>query len=159
MDAGPRFYKSLGEQKVIFARVLSLCAAEGDKIITIHSVRATKVVLDMIEQYMPPPRDRVVLHWFTGTAAEAKRAVDLGCYLSVNAEMLANEKRAVITKTLPLDRILTETDGPFTQTCGRPTSPIDVWIAVDGLARLYGAQPDHITATIMNNLKNLLAEQ
>lgn len=56
----------------------------------------------MIEQHMPPPRGRVVLHWPTGTAAEARRAVDLGCYFSVNAEMLINEKRAAITKTLPL---------------------------------------------------------
>lgn len=159
LDAGPKFYKSLEDQKAIFARVLSLCAAEGNKIITTHSVRATKVVLDMIEQYIPPPRGRIVLHWFTGTSAEAKRAVDLGCYFSVNAEMLANEKRAVITKTLPLDRILTETDGPFTQTSGRPTSPIDVLVAVEGLARLYGTQTDYITATIRNNLKNLLAEQ
>jgi TatD DNase family protein len=159
LDAGPRFYKSFETQKEIFARVLTLCAAAGNKIVTTHSVRATKAVLDMIEQYMPPPRGRVVLHWFTGTAAEAKRAVDLGCYFSVNAEMLANEKRAAITKALPLDRVLTETDGPFTQTDARPTTPSDVWIAAEGLARLHGMPPADISATIMRNLKNLLVEQ
>jgi TatD DNase family protein len=100
-----------------------------------------------------------VLHWFTGTAAEAKRAVDLGCYFSVNAEMLANEKRAAITKALPLDRVLTETDGPFTQTAARPTVPSDVWIAVDGLARLHGMPPAVVSATVMRNLKGLLIEQ
>jgi TatD DNase family protein len=158
LDAGPRFYKSFETQKEIFARVLSLCAGARNKIVTAHSVRATKAVLDMIEQYMPPSRGRVVLHWFTGTAAEAKRAVDLGCYFSVNAEMLVNEKRAAITKALPLDRILTETDGPFTQTDARPTMPSDVWIAVDGLARLHGIPPNNMSATILRNLKDLLAE-
>ncbi|WP_203330825.1 MULTISPECIES: TatD family hydrolase [unclassified Myxococcus] len=74
-------------------------------LVTTYSVRATKAVLDMFEQYMLPSRGRVVLHWFTGTAAEAKRTVDLGCCFSVNAEMLVNEKRAAITKALPLDRI------------------------------------------------------
>ncbi|ALC14664.1 Qat anti-phage system TatD family nuclease QatD [Sphingopyxis sp. 113P3] len=158
LDAGPRFYKSFDAQRQVFARVLSLCAAAGNKIVTTHSVRATKAVLDMIEQYMPPPRGRVVLHWFTGTVAEAKRAVDLGCYFSVNAEMIANEKRAAITKTLPLERILTETDGPFTQTDARPTMPSDVWIAVEGLARLHQMRPIEISASIIQNVKVLLAE-
>lgn len=159
LDAGPRFYKSFDAQKEVFARVLSLCAAAGNKIVSTHSVRATKAVLDMIEQYMPPSRGRMVLHWFTGTTAEARRAVDLGCYFSVNAEMLVNEKRVAITKALPLDRILTETDGPFTQTDGRPTTPSDVWIAVEGLARLHGMSQPDISAKITRNLRNLLEEQ
>ena len=159
LDASPRFYKSFQTQKDIFARVLSLCAAAGNKIVTTHSVRATKAVLDTIEQHMPPTRGRVVLHWFTGTAAEAKRAVDLGCYFSVNSEMLANDKRAAITKTLPLDRILTETDGPFIQTDTRPITPSDVWIAVEGLARLHQIPPADMSDAIMRNLKSLLVEQ
>ncbi|MFC5508101.1 Qat anti-phage system TatD family nuclease QatD [Bosea massiliensis] len=159
LDAGPRFYKSFETQKEVFARVLTLCAAAGNKIVTTHSVRATKAVLDMIEQHMPPPRGRVVLHWFTGTAAEAKRAVDLGCYFSVNAEMLANEKRMAITKMLPLDRILTETDGPFTQTDGRVTWPSDVRVAIDGLARLHEIPLTDMSTTIIRNLKVLLADK
>lgn len=141
--------------------MLSLCAAKGDKIVTTHRVRATKVVLDTIEEYMLPPRGHVVLHWFTGTAAEAKRAVDLGCYFSVNAEMLINEKGATITKTktLPLDRVLTETDGPFTKTDSRPTKPSDVWIAMGGLAHLHRIAPANISAKIKQNPKDLLAKQ
>ncbi|KGM88421.1 Mg-dependent DNase [Roseovarius mucosus DSM 17069] len=158
LDASPRFYKSFDTQKEVFARILSLCAAAGNKIVSTHSVRATKAVLDMIEQYMPPSRGRVVLHWFTGTAAEARRAVDLGCYFSVNAEMLANEKRAAITKVLPLHRVLTETDGPFTQTGGHPATPSDVRVAVEGLARLHGISFNDMSATILSNLKGLLAE-
>src|SRR5690606_2573176 len=102
---------------------------------------------------------RVVLHWFTGTTAECRRAVDHGCYFSVNAEMLVNEKRAAITKTLPLDRILTETDGPFTQTDARPSRPSDVWIALEGLARLHGMSQPDISTKITRNLRTLLKEQ
>lgn len=159
LDASPRFYKSFEEQREVFGRVLSLCAAAGNKIITTHSVRATKTVLDMVERYMPPPRGRIVLHWFTGTKSEAKRAVDLGCYFSVNATMLANEKRASITKAIPLERILTETDGPFTKTDSRPTTPSDVWIAVEGLSRLHGMTPESMANIVMRNLKRLLVEQ
>ena len=52
------------------------------KILTVHSVRATKIVLDMIESHPPPTRGRVVVHWSTGS--EIRR--DLGCYLSINIE-------------------------------------------------------------------------
>ncbi|AGK59732.1 TatD-related deoxyribonuclease [Hyphomicrobium denitrificans 1NES1] len=48
----------------------------------------------------------------TRTAAEIRRAGDLGCYFSVNAEMLANEKRAVANRAFPLGRVLTETRWP-----------------------------------------------
>ncbi|NOT87705.1 MAG: TatD family hydrolase [Lysobacter sp.] len=159
LDASPRFYKSFEAQKEIFARVLSLCAAAGNKIVTVHSTRATKIVLDMLERHMPPARGKIVLHWFTGTAAETKRAVDLGCFFSVNIEMLANEKRAAITKKIPLDRILTETDGPFVQIDARPVTPSDVWMAIEELARMHGILPAEMSVTVMRNLRSLLAEQ
>lgn len=159
LDASPRFYKSFETQKRIFSRVLSLCSTAGNKIVTVHSTRATKVVLDMLEKHMPSTRGKVVLHWFTGTAAETRRAIDLGCYFSVNIEMLANEKRAAITKMIPLDRLLTETDGPFVQFDARPVTPSDVWMAVEGLARMHGVAPSDMSVKIMGNLKCLLAEQ
>ncbi|RXT54147.1 Qat anti-phage system TatD family nuclease QatD [Bradyrhizobium betae] len=158
LDAGPRFYKSFDKQKEVFNRVLTACAAARNKILTVHSVRAAKVVLDMIEQHMPPPRGRVVLHWFTGTAAEARRAVDLGCYFSINAQMLNNEKHRAVVRGVPLDRLLTETDGPFTQTGGRPSRPSDIPITLDGMADLFGKDRGWIEAAVMSNLKSILSQ-
>ncbi|WP_205414901.1 TatD family hydrolase, partial [Klebsiella pneumoniae] len=67
LDAGPRFFKSLDAQKRVFQHILQRCAQAGDKIITVHSVRAVKIVLDFIEAYLPLGRGKIVLHWFTGT--------------------------------------------------------------------------------------------
>jgi TatD DNase family protein len=62
LDAGPRYYKSLDVQKVVFRRILECCAESGGKILTIHSVRCTAAVLDMLEAHLP--RDRsTALHW------------------------------------------------------------------------------------------------
>lgn len=157
LDAGPRYYRSFDRQKDVFSEVLIACAAASNKILTVHSARATKIVLDMIERHLPPTRGRVVLHWFTGTPSEIRRAADLGCYFSVNAEML-NAKRTCHNMAFPLDRTLTETDGPFTSTGSRPSEPSDVWRAVDGLARLHGLEPSDVGARIEINLKRLLAE-
>lgn len=158
LDAGPRFYKSLDKQKEVFARVLTTCARARSKILTVHSVRSTKMVLDMIEKLLPPPRGRVVLHWFTGTQSEARRAIDLGCYFSINGEMLTNEKRSDLVASLPVDRLLTETDGPFTQTADGPSRPEDVRATVAKLAKLRGYDVETVQNAIMANLKSLLAK-
>ena len=156
LDAGPRFYKSFDRQKAVFAEVLRACAASPGKILTVHSVRATKLVLDMIEEHLPRDRGRVVLHWFTGTAAEVRRATALGCYFSVNGEMFDNPKREAINGTIPVDRLLTETDGPFTHVDGRPTRPDDVTNVLRGLAQTHGMTYDEMTAVVLRNLKAIL---
>ena len=126
LDAGPRFYKSMDAQKHVFRGILERCAEAGNKILTVHSVRSPPAVLDMLEQYLPQERGTVVLHWFTGSKSEARRAEMLGCYFSVNAEMTRSDRGRSLVSDLPIDRILTETDGPFTQVDGRPSEPADV---------------------------------
>ena len=106
--------------------MLKACASSGQKILTIHSVRAVTAVLDRLERCLPLNENVAVLHWFTGSTSELWRAVELGCYFSVNAQMLIGERRCAIARQIPLDRLLTETDGPFTTYENRPTSPADI---------------------------------
>lgn len=156
LDAGPRFYKSLKTQKRVFRTVLERCAEVGGKILTVHSVRSVPAVLDMIEQHLPQDRGLVVLHWFMGSRKEAKRAEALGCYFSVNIEMIRSERGRTLVANMPTDRILTETDGPFTHTDGRPTEPADSKVTVDAIARVRNTPPDVLANVISTNLKALL---
>jgi TatD DNase family protein len=157
LDAGPRYYRSIDLQKKVFERVLCLCAETGGKVLTIHSVRATTLVLDMIQAHLPQDRGRPVLHWFTGTKAEARRAIDLGCYFSINPEMLRNERHASLVATLPIDRLLTETDGPFVKVEGRIIGPQDSQRTVAMLARVLSCDVDDLIAKIIANLKHLVS--
>ena len=101
LDAGPRFYKSLDIQKKVFRTILERCAEAGGKILTVHSVRSVPAVLDMVEQHLPQDRGVVVLHWFTGSRSDARRAETLGCYFSVNAEMMRSERGRQLVAELP----------------------------------------------------------
>ncbi len=158
LDAGPRFYRSFEAQERIFERVLSACAEQGDKVLTVHSVRAVSKVLGHLERRLLPDRGRVVLHWFTGTVAEAQRAAALGCYFSINSEMLRSPKHRKLVATLPPDRLLTETDGPFVERDGRPVRPYEVADTVAALAALRD-EPLEITAhAVLGNLRVLLTE-
>ena len=156
LDAGPQYYRSLDLQKQIFERILKQCAKAGGKILTIHSVRAVTAVLDLLEAHLPPERAQTVLHWFTGSKAEARRAVDLGCYFSINAQMLKRDKGRDLVSVLPSDRLLTETDGPFTQFDRRPACPADVLDTLKELANLRQIPLEQMAAKIDGNLKTIL---
>ena len=153
LDAGPKFYRSLDLQKQVFEHVLKACARAGGKVLTVHSVRAAKPVLDMIEAHLSPSNAAVVLHWFTGSLSEARRAVDLGCYFSINAEMLRNPRQEALLKALPSERILTETDGPFTSTGQGPARPKDVELAIGLLAALRNSDTTAIKRQVLSNLR------
>ena len=157
LDAGPRFYRSFDAQERIFERVLSACAEQGGKVLTVHSVRAVAKVLGHIERSFPADRGRVVLHWFTGTAAEARRAASLGCYFSINAKMLHSPKHRKLVAELSTNRILTETDGPFVLEADRPVRPRDVSETVASLAELRGESVDATARMVIANLRTLVA--
>ncbi|WP_287468518.1 Qat anti-phage system TatD family nuclease QatD [Providencia sp.] len=157
LDAGPRFYKSIDAQKRVFRHILERCAETGDKILSVHSVRASKLVLDYIEEFLPLEKGKIVLHWFTGSKKEVQRAVKLGCYFSINSAMFSNERHLPMIMEIPIDRILTETDGPFTKSGGRPSIPSDVVNVIDTLALLHKKKPSELSSIIRDNLRSLLA--
>ncbi|GAA0832394.1 hydrolase TatD [Alcaligenes faecalis] len=157
LDAGPRYYKSMEAQQRVFQHVLRRCAGAGDKIITVHSVRAVRAVLEHVEAFLPRNRGKVVMHWFTGTKSEARRAMELGCYFSINAAMLASERHLTMVQAIPLDRLLTETDGPFTRTEDRPSKPSDVASVVEELGRLHRLPAAQVAKIVRDNLRNLVS--
>jgi TatD DNase family protein len=156
LDAGPRYYSSLEAQNRVFRHVLKSCAEIGGKILTVHSVRSVKQVLDNLDAYFPPDKGKVVLHWFTGSKSECRRAIEMGCYFSVNATMLGSSKHASMVEAIPLERILTETDGPFTQAGERKSKPSDVVLAVEMLGVMHGTHTDEMARIIRENLRGLV---
>jgi len=124
--------------------------------VSLHSVRTAGQILDTIEQYCSHADLRFVMHWFSGSKAEAERAVRAGCYFSVNNAMLDSQNGARLAAVLPIDRILTETDGPFTQGPDRePIEPGDVQPALRSLARLRTAPENALRNQIAENLFRL----
>jgi TatD DNase family protein len=83
-----------------------------------------------------------VLHCFTGTPALARAGLDLGFYISLAGIITfpkAGELRETI-QTVPVDRLLTETDSPFLAPVpyrGKRNEPAHVVRVVETLAGLY----------------------
>jgi TatD DNase family protein len=155
LDAGPAHYNSYGDQKRIFEAILKLCAGAGNRILSVHAVRSVPEVLKMVEAHLAGTDNRVVLHWFSGSVGDAKRAAALGCYFSVNHAMLAKPTGVALIRAIPSQRLLTETDGPFTKVGSRPSTPADVKRTVGSLGQVLGLGPEGAQELLLRNLAQL----
>lgn len=134
-------------QRRVLSSVLHVAKSEG-LIASVHSAGRIDDVLDLIDQIGP---GNVILHWWTGSQLQTKRAVRLGCFFSVNG--LA---RKHIIAALPRDRVLTETDFPFTkQRDSSATAPGRVTRALALLASAWNEPASEIVTRTWRALREL----
>ncbi|KAA0114397.1 Qat anti-phage system TatD family nuclease QatD [Mycolicibacterium sp. P9-22] len=154
LDGSPEHRSSWSDQELVFDHVLRSCEEAQDKIVSIHSRRAAGAVLDSLDKFggIRAP----ILHWFSGTRAELRRAVGRGCWFSVGAAMLAGAKGRALVHEMPRDRVLLETDGPFAQVNRNALRPIDVAIACRSLADLWSTDYEDAELMIGKNERTLL---
>jgi len=69
--------------------------------------------------------------------------------------MTRSDRGRAIVADLPTDRILTETDGPFTHIDGHPAEPINVHMINELIARIRNVSANEIASTIKANLETL----
>ncbi len=134
LDGSKPHQASLDLQSEVFDLVLSACESVGGRVMTIHSRGATSLVLDHLEAH--PGAGLPVLHWFSGTVGELQRAIEMGCWFSLGPAMLRGTKGRRLVSAMPIDRILTESDGPLARRRGKPLMPWDVHEAEVVLGKL-----------------------
>jgi TatD DNase family protein len=155
LDGSESFTASFGLQQKVLEKTLTACEVHGGRVISLHSRRAAHEVLDAIEEH--PRCGTPVLHWFSGSHTELKRAIQLGCWFSVGPAMLRSERGSRLAAAMPRERLLTETDGPFTRTNTGPLMPWNVKDAERELAALWGCSARIVNSTLTANLRRLVA--
>lgn len=137
-------------------------AKKVNKPLIIHTRSAREDTMNMLEQG-GAEQCGGVLHCFTEDYAMAKRALDIGFYISISGIITfrnAEELRDVVRK-LPLDRLLVETDSPYLAPIpyrGKPNQPAYVRETCEYLATLKGVSTEelaHITTRNTRHLFNL----
>lgn len=122
---------------------------------TIHSRRAATAVLDGLDRH--PGAGTAVLHWFSGTRRELRRAIDAGCWFSVGPGMLSSSSGRRLLEQMPRERILTESDGPFTEIDARRALPWDVQSACDVITELWKCKLPETQEQLAENLRSLVS--
>lgn len=141
-------------QTEIFERIVGACNDAGDKILTIHSRRAASAVLDVIG---PTFRGRAILHWFSGSKTELRRAVDAGMFFSINPAMANSERSLSLVREMPRDRILTETDAPFVKIATTPATYRDLPVVIRALSTVWRETESETAHLLLANFRSLVA--
>ena len=136
VDLSPK-RPSHARQLQVFERIAGLCAEAGGKTLSIHSVRAADVVLEILERTECAKTCRCVFHWFSGSTDALWRAIHMGCWFSVNEMQASTRKAREQLKLIPQDRLLLETDLPPNE--GEPSSLGEL---IDSLERVRAMVAD-----------------
>lgn len=128
-----------------------ICNNVDDHVLSIHSRLADE---DALRILVDSGVKRAVFHWYSGNEKLIEEIIAQGYYFSVNHMMLRSNKGMRILKRIPPDRLLIETDGPFTKYGGQIVSPFNLQMIYNAFAEFY--QIDGMTNLIRGNYNSLL---
>lgn len=149
-------------QQSLFVQHIEV-ANKLNKPLIIHTRSARQDTMEMLEQN-GAEKCGGVLHCFTEDWAMAKRALDLGFYISISGIITfrnAEELRDVVRK-VPLDRLLVETDSPYLAPIpyrGKPNQPAYVRETCEYVATLKGVSTEELARITTQNVQNLFKIQ
>lgn len=155
LDGSFRFRHNLTLQEKIFRAALDECSIQGGRVLSIHSRGAERRVVELLAS--KKDAGIPVLHWFSGCYSDLQTAIRIGCWFSVGPAMLAGEKGKTLLSRMPFDRILPETDGPFTSINGKTLMPWDAWSVCPILAEVWQRPADEVETQLNSNLCRLLS--
>lgn len=140
------------EQELALYDQLDL-AVRTNKPVVFHCREAYPEVLDILEKR---PLHPYLMHCFAGNAADAERALELGCLFGVDGPITyknANDLREVIGK-IPVDRIVLETDSPYLPPVphrGQPNKPAYIPHINNVLAGIQNLTPEQSATQTTTN--------
>jgi TatD DNase family protein len=152
LDFSREGYATRDIQVASFEKVLKLIAGQK-KIVSLHSRRAEKEVLELLIHHKIPA---AIFHWYSGSLSLINRIANAGYYFSVNPMMVNSMNGQKIIEKIPVGRILTETDGPFANINNRQIKPMDVLLVHLHLSRLWNKTPEEVEYIITDNFRKLL---
>ena len=160
-ETGLDYFRSEGDlnwQRDRFAMHIEV-AKQIKKPLIIHTRAARSDTLDILKS--ESARDvGGVMHCFTEDWDTAKKAMDLGFYISFSGIVTFKNAKELqeVAKKVPLDRLLIETDCPYLAPIphrGEPNEPAYVRYVADYLAVLKGVSTEALAKATTQNFLDL----
>lgn len=127
---------------------------QNPRIISLHSYKATSQLLDLLSEQSS--RKGQILHWWLGDENETKRAIDLGCFFSINYSMI---RSGDAWSSIPLDRLFLETDHPFGDRFSKkPRQPGYIQDIEEIVAKRYGISKQELRQQIWKNFATIVLD-
>ena len=157
-DLSPRAAQEQG-----FRTHIAAARATGLPLV-IHARQADEDMANILEEEMARGRFSAVLHCYTGGMDLARRGVALGLYVSFSGVLTfkKNDELRAVAASVPLDRLLVETDAPYLAPepfRGRkPNEPSLVVHTAAALAKVKGIGPAELAQVTTDNFHRLYSK-
>ena len=147
------------EQQASLARHIQ-ASQQLKKPLVIHMRDAKEDTIDILKS---EGAEHGIIHCFTEDWETAKRALDLGFYISFSGIVSFKSAQMIqeAAKNVPRDRLLIETDSPYLAPVpkrGRPNEPAYVPYVAQFLADMYACSLEEVGSLSTKNFVNLLAQ-
>ena len=128
--------------------------------LVVHTRDAEDDTAEILERAAGEGGVRGVLHCFTGSAELARKALDIGFFVSLSGIVTFKNASDLqgTAKTIPLDRLLVETDAPFLAPVpnrGKVCEPAFVADTAAFVAELRGEDPEALGEATTSNFYRL----
>lgn len=127
--------------------------------VIVHSRWSAQKILELLPSY----RLKAVLwHWLSGPSEVISRIIERGDYISEGPPVAYSDKIREIVSKVPLERLLTETDGPvryygpFKDT---PTTPALIPSTVRAISQVKSSGESHVAEQILSNFGHFFGFQ
>lgn len=158
-ETGLDYYRrrsSREKQKEALKRQLNL-ARELRKPVIFHDREAHDDLLAMVEEHGEGLTG--VFHCFSGDLAMAEKCLEMGFYISIAGPVTYRGAYRLreLARTLPLERLLLETDSPFLSPCQGRNEPANVRVVAQKIAEVRGVSWEEVARTTTGNAALLFA--
>jgi TatD DNase family protein len=131
--------------------------------VIVHTRNAEPETIEILREEMGKGAFPGIIHCFTGTQMLADAALELDMFISVSgiATFKKSDELRAVLKTVPLDRLLVETDAPYLAPMpfrGKTNEPAFVKNTATMLAELKGASFDELAEATTNNFFRLFTK-
>ena len=131
--------------------------------VIVHTRDADDDTIAILKEEMAKGAFTGLIHCFTGTQKLADAALEMGFYISVSGIATFKNSAALreVIKTVPLDRLLVETDAPFLAPMphrGKTNEPAFVVHTARLLAELKGVSEDELARATTDNFFRLFTK-
>lgn len=139
-------------QKKWFELQLDL-AEQNNLPVCIHDREAHGDVVSILSQHK---NVRGMLHSFSGSRETAEQLLSLGWYISISGVVTFKNARSIVevVESLPLDRMLIETDTPYLSPVpnrGKPNNSANLWYTAEKIAEIKRISREEVIDITRNN--------
>lgn len=154
-------FAPIEKQKENFLTHIEVSQMLGKPLI-IHARSADEDTIGIIKNAAKRGAIKGVLHCFTGSKQLLDAALEIGFYISASGVITFQKSNALreIFKTVPLDRLLVETDAPYLAPApfrGKQNEPSLLPYTLGMLANIKGVTVEEMSEITTQNFKNLFS--